>query len=530
MHRRKQYICLILAFFLIILVLPGKQAEAAKKKKAYKVSFASSYGTIVLKKGKKKSLAVRCNKKRISASRLTWKSSKKSVVSVKNGRLTAKRSGSATISAKLKKGKSNTIKCKVYVYKKNSSTSFSVPLNSDGNYLLNKGKTLKLTPKKKGSYTTFTSSNKKVASVTKNGTVKGLKNGTVTITYTSIGTNRYKASIKIRVGKRITGISLDSEEEISLTTGEEFALNPKVTPSSATMRGLSYTSSNPEVATVTSKGVVKGKSEGMTRIKIEAKDGSGIETEARVYVILNNDRPANAGVAEITKTSQWVSHRGLNMMAPENTLPAFELAGKYGFSIIECDIHETKDGVLVISHDDTLERMCGVDKLISEMTLEEIKQYPITGGENPEAYPDNRVPTLEEYIRCCNQYSCTPMIEVKDPISKTGLQTLYNMLPLSEKKPIVISFSEDILKELRRMNSELELQWVMTKLTASKLKQCQQYNWDVDLKYANVTQSVIKEVHEAGLKINLWTVNNKNIARLFYNWGADYISSDYKLF
>lgn len=529
MCRKKRYAYLIMALFLIVLILPGRQAEAAKKK-TYKVSFGSDYGTIVMKKGKKKSLAVRCNKKRISGSRLTWKSSKKSVVSVKNGRLTAKGSGSATISAKLKKGKSNTIKCKVYVYKKESSTSFSVPLNSDGKYLLNKGKTVKLTPKKKGSYTTFTSSNKKVASVTKSGTVKGLKNGTATITCISIGTNRYKASIKIKVGKRITGISLDSEEEISLTKGEEFDLDPKVTPSSATMKELSYSSTNPDVATVTSKGVVKGKSEGMAKIKIEAEDGSGIEAEARVYVTLNNDRPANAGVAEIARTSQWVSHRGLNKMAPENTLPAFELAGQHGFSIIECDVHETKDGVLVISHDDTLKRMCGVDKLISKMTLAEIKQYPITGGENAKAYPDNRIPTLEEYIRCCNQYNCTPMIEVKDPISKAGLQTLYNMLPLSEKKPIVISFSEDILKELRAMSSELELQWVMTKLTDSKLKKCQQYNWNVDLKYADVTQSVIKKVHEAGLKINLWTVNNKNIAKLFYNWGVDYISSDYKLF
>lgn len=530
MRRRKQYASLILILFLIILILPGKQAEAAKKKKTYKVSFGSSYGTIVMKKGNKKSLFVRCNKKRISAARLSWKSSKKSVVTVKNGQLRAKGSGSATISAKLKKGKSNTIKCKVYVYKKDSSTSFSNSLNKDGNYLLNKGKTVKLKPKKTGSYTTYSSSNKKVASVTKSGTVKGLKNGTATITCTSIGTYRYKASIKIKVGKRITGISFGSEGEFTPILGEEITLKAKVTPSSATMKNLDYTSSNPEVATVTGEGVVKTKSEGLTIITAEARDGSGKKAEARVYVTASSDRPANAGVAETARKSQWVSHRGLNMMAPENTLPAFELAGQYGFSVIECDIHETKDGVLVVSHDDTLERMCGVDKQISEMTLAEIKQYPVIGGENAKAYPDNRIPTLEEYIRCCNQYGCTPMIEVKAPISRGGLHTLYNLLPISEKKPILISFSEDVLKDLRAMSADLELQWVMTKLTNTNLKKCKQYNWDVDLKYVNVTQSIVKNVQQAGLKINLWTVNNRNIARLFYSWGVDYISSDYKLF
>ena len=54
---------------------------------------------------------------------------------------------------------------------------------------------------------------------------------------------------------------------------------------------------------------------------------------------------------------RMIAHRGLSSLAPENTLPAYELAGKYGYYGAECDIHETKDGEFVLLHDDTLERM-----------------------------------------------------------------------------------------------------------------------------------------------------------------------------
>ena len=58
-------------------------------------------------------------------------------------------------------------------------------------------------------------------------------------------------------------------------------------------------------------------------------------------------------------------------------MPAFETAGRNGAEFVETDVRETADGVLVVSHDDSLLRMCGEDRFISEMTYEEIKQYPI---------------------------------------------------------------------------------------------------------------------------------------------------------
>ena len=62
------------------------------------------------------------------------------------------------------------------------------------------------------------------------------------------------------------------------------------------------------------------------------------------------------------------AHRGASGYAPENTLPAFQLAVDMGADGIECDIHQTKDGVLVVCHDDTIQRTSTGSGKISELT------------------------------------------------------------------------------------------------------------------------------------------------------------------
>ncbi len=87
----------------------------------------------------------------------------------------------------------------------------------------------------------------------------------------------------------------------------------------------------------------------------------------------------------------FVAHRGLHDAArPENSLPAFDAAAKAGY-IIECDIHLTADGEVVVFHDDTLTRMCGVDGRVEEQTLSALKSLCLKNS-------DEHIPTLRELL------------------------------------------------------------------------------------------------------------------------------------
>ncbi len=93
---------------------------------------------------------------------------------------------------------------------------------------------------------------------------------------------------------------------------------------------------------------------------------------------------------------QWlfdrpIAHRGLwDEHTPENSLPAYQKAIDANYNI-EIDVHLTKDGRLVVFHDGNLKRVCGVDLEIAEHTLEEIKQYGLSGT-------DSKIPTIEEFF------------------------------------------------------------------------------------------------------------------------------------
>lgn len=115
----------------------------------------------------------------------------------------------------------------------------------------------------------------------------------------------------------------------------------------------------------------------------------------------------------ISHTPKFAAHRGLSAVAPENTIPAFELAGQAGAWGIETDIYQTTDGYFVCMHDDTVDRTTDGTGNIYEMTLEEVRALTITGGNNIENYSGLKVPTLEEFLSVCKIYGCIPVIELK---------------------------------------------------------------------------------------------------------------------
>ncbi len=104
-----------------------------------------------------------------------------------------------------------------------------------------------------------------------------------------------------------------------------------------------------------------------------------------------------------------IAHRGLHTVdptVPENSLAAFDAAAKAGYAI-ENDIHLTLDGQVIVFHDDTFKRMCGVDRRPEDMTLKEIKELRLSGG-------SQQVPTLKECLELVNG-RVPLLIEVKCP-------------------------------------------------------------------------------------------------------------------
>ncbi len=141
----------------------------------------------------------------------------------------------------------------------------------------------------------------------------------------------------------------------------------------------------------------------------------------------------------------YIAHRGLhNDIIPENSLAAFQNAVNHGFAI-ENDIHLTADGKIVVFHDDTLTRMCGVNKKVEDLTLKELKELRLKNTnekiptlEETLKLVDGRVPLLIEF-KCPNLKTCKPLCRTANEIlgkykGKYFIQSFFPFVPRWYKK------------------------------------------------------------------------------------------------
>lgn len=223
-----------------------------------------------------------------------------------------------------------------------------------------------------------------------------------------------------------------------------------------------------------------------------------------------------------------IAHRGLSSKAPENTMPAFELAGKeQRFYGIECDIHETKDQQFIIIHDRDLKRMTGFDVSIKDLTLEEILNYTIRSGKNIKQYKNLKIPRFEEFIELCVFYDKVAVIEIKGVQSMESLTRLMNIVEDHPGlKAIFISFNLNYLKFLRALNNEVELQLLLGKLTDEIVYDAKVNRIDLSLWHEDIDVKIAGELKGDGFKLAVYTVNEMKKMLKFEKMGLDYLTTD----
>ena len=139
-------------------------------------------------------------------------------------------------------------------------------------------------------------------------------------------------------------------------------------------------------------------------------------------------------------TDVFVAHRGLfdnEKGIPENSLPAFELAVKNGFGI-EMDVQASKDGVLVVFHDDSLKRMTGKEGRLADYTFDELRELRLLGTEH-------QIPTFEEFLKVANGVNLVVEIKTHAHIGEVE-QKVYDALKNYKGNYCIESFNPFIVR------------------------------------------------------------------------------------
>lgn len=236
-----------------------------------------------------------------------------------------------------------------------------------------------------------------------------------------------------------------------------------------------------------------------------------------------------------------IAHRGFSSEAPENSRAAFALAVEGDFFGVECDVWKTKDGVYVVSHDGHLERMCGVDREIPEMTWVEVKSYPFVKGKKQTMHPKQHVILLTEYLSLlCRSETKHPVIELKMDYTTVELREIVNLVKQYGlyERTFFISLHGGVLIRLKEeLGFPVErLQYVYGAIRANKWipvnMEVERFlienGINLDTRYTLLSRGNVIRLHEAGLQVNVWTVNRKkDMEYVIRELGVDMVTTEF---
>ena len=285
MLKRILAIVIAAAVAVSILTVPDVEVSAATGKVRSVAVTNLPAKQLTLKKGKTFTLKSKVTVTGKASKKVTYKTSNKKIATVNaKGKITAKKKGTAKIYVISKADKKK--KCTVTVTVGTPVTK--VKLNKTKSTMtIGKKQTLKatVTPKKASSKAVvWKSSNKKVATVTSKGVVKGIKKGTVKITATSKADKKVKKTITIKVKNiKPTGITLDKKELMLYEEGKTAALKAKLAPAGVYNKGIKWSVSDEEIISVDEKGILTPKKAGTAVVTAKTVEG-GLAAECAVTV------------------------------------------------------------------------------------------------------------------------------------------------------------------------------------------------------------------------------------------------------
>ncbi len=228
------------------------------------------------------------------------------------------------------------------------------------------------------------------------------------------------------------------------------------------------------------------------------------------------------------KSARVVAHRGLSGIETENTNAAFVAAGNRSYYGIETDIHRTADGRFVVCHDDELKRIAGENIAVETSTLAELQSIVLFDRDGAKSREDLRVSVLENYIGICKKYGKHCVLELKSDFTEDEIAKIIEIVKGFDylENVTFISFVYGNLEKIRRILPEQSVQFLFSKFSDSIIAKVIENRIDVDVYYKILTKEIIDLLHENGLVVNCWTVDDPKDAEKLSAWGVDYITSN----
>jgi len=226
-----------------------------------------------------------------------------------------------------------------------------------------------------------------------------------------------------------------------------------------------------------------------------------------------------------------IAHRGVCMVAPENTMASFRQAAAQGVSWIEADTSLLGDGELIICHDSSVDRCSNGTGKLADLNTDDIHGLDIGSWFSPE-FKDERFPFLRAALKEIQQLGLGLNLEFK--IHEDEAEEL---IPAFSKiiqecwhdfdRLVVSSFDWEGLLLLRRLSPEIKIGMLMNSVEAGWLETAKELNaFSIHAHHKKLTREDVEAVKDAGLELYIFTPNEPEKVSMFWDWGIDAVITD----
>ncbi|MFA6681500.1 MAG: glycerophosphodiester phosphodiesterase [Sphaerochaeta sp.] len=222
------------------------------------------------------------------------------------------------------------------------------------------------------------------------------------------------------------------------------------------------------------------------------------------------------------------AHRGFSGEYPENTMLAFKKAYETGCEGIELDVHLSKDGHLVVIHDETVDRTTDRTGFVRDFTLRQLQE--INAG-TEEAFEG--IPSFEEYCIWVKDLPLITNIEIKTnryyyPGIEEKVLEMVGRYQLKQKT-LVSSFNHASLWKIKSLDPDFKCAML---LNSKSIGNIGPYAKAMGMEFfhpdgTTLTPDEVKECHEQGIMVNVWTVNDMALLKRVINFGVDGIITNF---
>ena len=222
--------------------------------------------------------------------------------------------------------------------------------------------------------------------------------------------------------------------------------------------------------------------------------------------------------------TQVIAHRGFwkTEGSAQNSITALEKAAEEKLYGSEFDVQVTLDGKLIVNHDAKFQGF-----VIAETPYKQLKKIRLNNGE--------KLPNLKKYLKKGKKLDIQLILEIKSHKSKevedkmaADIVKMVKKMGL-EKQVEYIAFSLNVCEQLAKLTPESEIAYLNGDITPTELKKKGINGIDYHYNVIEKHPEWIKEAHDLGMKVNVWTVNKEDMMKKLIDRKVDYITTDQPL-